>query len=185
MQISNFASINRAATLKASETLSALVKIPVTIKAVHLEIKKIGGLFNLANPETPLIAIEAPVSGDIKGTTMLLMPKETALGLASLLLKKEPVQEITGMAEKALKELANIVIGNYLQAFAKRIKNKTLLHGISRISSGPYSSLARTLMPIFLPHAGEGLLIEVTFGFRQSVLKGYLIFVFAGVGWGG
>lgn len=186
MKIDNLAEINQAATLEASRALSKLINAEVTIEMVHLEVKNVSKLFQMIDPGEHVVVVEASVSVGTKGGAMCLMPLETALGLSELLLKRErgTIQAITGKAGGVLKEVANIVIGNYLREFARIMPGITMLHGQSRLSSGPFSTLRCTLLlPALLPYEERGLLIEVAFGFQHSIVKGYIVFLFEGVMW--
>lgn len=186
IKINNLAEINRAATLEASKALSKLTQSTVVVGTAHLEVKRVSELFQAVDPGDSVVSVETPLSADTKGTTMLLMPVETALGLADLLLKRDrgTSRAMTGEEEGVLKEVANIVIGNYLKVFANALPGTTtLLHGLSRISGGSYRTLTRGITSSLLPFEGEGLLVEVTFGLQHAVLKGYVILVFAGVEW--
>src|ERR1700722_8762064 len=74
----------------------------------------------ISGPEEPVAAVLMNMLGDLTGRTLLVFPRQTALRLADLMLKR-PSQGKTEMGEleqSAIKEAGNILSGAYMNALS-------------------------------------------------------------------
>lgn len=184
MKIKNLAKINQVATAAAAQAFSRLIGVELIIEATHLKVQNVDQLVAPIAHEPTVVSVESTLSGSLSGSTLLLMSHATFVGIVDLAVKREidpPLRRED--AEGIIKELGNIIVGNYLQEFAKSLPGSTLLHGLSRVATGSPSVIAQALQSTVLPAKEKGLLIEINFGVRHSTLKGYLIFILAGVEW--
>jgi chemotaxis protein CheC len=74
----------------------------------------------ISGPEEPVAAVLMNMLGDLTGRTLLVFPRQTALRLADLMLKR-PSQgktELGELEQSAIKEAGNILSGAYMNALS-------------------------------------------------------------------
>ena len=70
--------------------------------------------------DEPVAAVLMHMMGDLTGRTLLVFPRQTALRLAELLLRRSSgTDEFTEMERSAIKEAGNILSGAYLNALSE------------------------------------------------------------------
>jgi chemotaxis protein CheC len=74
----------------------------------------------IGGPDDPVVAVLMNMLGDLTGRTFLVFPKETAIRLSELLMRR-PHQgggELNALEESAIKEAGNILSGAYMNALS-------------------------------------------------------------------
>lgn len=103
----------------ATTALASLLQSKVDMKVpqvMMLDFKDVGAL--LGGEEQELAAAYLGVEGDIKGSILFLIKKETAMMIAKKLLGDYCGEELGEMECSAVKEVSNIITGSYLNAIA-------------------------------------------------------------------
>lgn len=103
----------------ATTALASLLQSKVDMKVPNvmmLDFKDVGDL--LGGAEQELVAAYLGVEGDITGSILFLITKETALMVAGKLLGDYCSGELGEMERSAVKEVSNIITGSYLNALA-------------------------------------------------------------------
>ena len=103
----------------ATTALASLLQSKVDMKVpqvMMLEFKDVGTL--LGGEEQELAAAYLGVEGDINGSILFLIKKETAMMIAKKLLGDYCGDELGEMECSAVKEVSNIITGSYLNAIA-------------------------------------------------------------------
>ncbi len=103
----------------ATTALASLLQSKVDMnvpKVMMLEFKDVGTL--LGGEERELVAAYLGVEGDITGSILFLIHKETAMMMAKKLLGEYCSDELGEMERSAVKEVSNIITGSYLNALA-------------------------------------------------------------------
>jgi len=73
----------------------------------------------VAAHDEPVAAVLMHMLGDLTGRTLLVFPRTTAIRLAALLLRREPVgDDFTEMEQSAIKEAGNILSSAYMNALS-------------------------------------------------------------------
>ena len=73
----------------------------------------------VAAHDEPVAAVLLHMLGDLTGRTLLVFPRTTAIRLAALLLRREPVgDDFTEMEQSAIKEAGNILSSAYMNALS-------------------------------------------------------------------
>lgn len=62
--------------------------------------------------------LQVGVTGALKGQVLIVMPTESAKGLASKMMMGMPIAELDEMAASALSELSNMIMGNTATIFS-------------------------------------------------------------------
>lgn len=180
MQFETLIEISREATLEASKALSKFVNVPVSLGTVRAEMKKDVDFALNAAPSDQVFAISGSIVGDATGIATLGLPFKTACGLCDLLFQRElgTTNAITAEEEDALIELGNIVVGNYLRAFARAMPGKTLIHKTAGMLCDACSNLTKNLVAACGGYKSHNsLFFEVMFNFRHAALAGSVVVV--------
>ena len=103
----------------ATTALASLLQSKVDIKVPNvmmLDFKDVGKL--LGGEEQEMVAAYLGVEGDVTGSILFLIKKDTALMIAKRLLGEYCSDELGEMERSAVKEVSNIITGSYLNALA-------------------------------------------------------------------
>jgi len=171
--------INQQAASNASRALSKLTGREVSIGVSKTEIKKVEELSPIIGPEEVTAGIYLPVTGDVKGASLLIFPKETAFTLSDLLSRREPgtTRKLTQLDESALKEVGNIISGNYFTVLSNELQVKIIEH-VPSFSFDMFGAIINQIIAKFAQGAEKALVIEIEFVFKPRTLKGYFLLLF-------
>jgi len=171
--------VNGQAAVNASEALSKLIDRQVEVEISKTEVKKVEDLSPLIGPEEMVAGIYLPVTGDINGAALLIFPKETAFVLSDLLVKREPgtTHKLTELDKSALKEVGNIISGNYLTVLANVLQIKIIEH-IPNFSFDMFGAIVSQIITDFAQKTEKALVIEIEFTFKPETFKGYFLLLF-------
>jgi len=171
--------VNEQAAVNASEALSKLIDRQVEVEISRTEVKKVEDLNPLIGPEEMVAGIYLPVTGDINGAALLIFPKETAFVLSDLLVKREPgtTHKLTELDTSALKEVGNIISGNYLTVLSNVLQIKIIEH-IPNFSFDMFGAIVSQIISDFAQKTQKALVIEIEFTFKPETFKGYFLLLF-------
>ena len=103
----------------ATTALASLLQSKVDMKVPNvmmLDFKDVGKL--LGGEEQEMVAAYLGVEGDVTGSILFLIKKDTAFMIAKRLLGEYCSDELGEMERSAVKEVSNIITGSYLNALA-------------------------------------------------------------------
>ncbi len=171
--------INKQASLSMSRALSGLIDRPVDVRTTKAEVKKVEELSPIIGPEEIVAGIYLPITGDIKGAALLIFPEETAFTLCDLLVKRKlgTTRRLSGLDKSALKEMGNILCGNYLAVFSNTLQVKIIEH-IPSFSFDMFGAVISQIITNCAQKVKTVLVVEIEFIFKPETLKGYFLFLF-------
>lgn len=172
--------IAKEATKKASLALLKLSGDEASVEFTKIEVGKIQKVFSKIDPELIVTGVYLPISGDVKGASLLIFPKEIAYALCDVLVKRkaETARQLTEIDKSALKEVGNIVLGSLLTVFSNRLKMKMIEH-LPKFSHDMFGALVDQIITQFIQKAEEVLTIELLFNFKSTThIKGYVFLIF-------
>ena len=171
--------VNKQAAVHASKALSKLIDRQVEVEISKTEVKKVEDLSPLIGLEEMVAGIYLPVTGDINGAALLIFSKETTFILSDLLVKREPgtTHKLTELDKSALKEVGNIISGNYLTVLANVLQIKIIEH-IPNFSYDMFGAIVSQIITDFAQKTQEALVIEIEFSFKPETFKGYFFLLF-------
>jgi len=171
--------VNKQAALNTSRALSKLIGRPVVVEISRPVLKKVEEVSPIINPEEIVAAIYLPVTGAIKGASLLIFPKETAFALSDLLVKREPgtTRKLTDLDKSALKEVGNILSGSYLSVLSNMLQVKIIEH-MPQFSFDMFGAVTSQVISEFAQEAEEALIVKIEFTFKPIRLKGYFLLLF-------
>ena len=118
----------------ATTALASLLQSKVDMKVPNvmmLDFKDVGNI--LGGEEQELVAAYLGVEGDITGSILFLIHKETAMMMAKKLLGDYCGDDLGEMERSAVKEVSNIITGSYLNALAT-LTNLTIYPSVSDLA---------------------------------------------------
>jgi chemotaxis protein CheC len=103
----------------AATALSHMVGQPIMISVPRVNVAPLEEVPNqIASGEEPVAAVLMRMMGDLTGLTLLVFPKESALQLAGLMMRR-PTTELGMIEQSAIKEAGNILGSAYMNALAE------------------------------------------------------------------
>ncbi|MBE3086566.1 MAG: chemotaxis protein CheC [Bacteroidetes bacterium] len=173
------ARMTNEAARSASRALAKLSGEKVAVVVSKTEITKIQGRFPDIEPETIVAGIYLPITGDVKGASLLIFPEKTAYTLCDVLVKRKPgtTRKLTELDKSALKEVGNIVCGSFLTVFSNTLKAK-LIGDVPSLSLDMFGAVVDVIVTGFAKKVEDVLVIEVRFVFEKADIKGYIALIF-------
>lgn len=171
--------VSKMAAVKASASLSKLMKNPVGLEMSPAAVVKDHELPNGMKPDDLMVGITAPLSGGLKGMSLLLYRKEPALLLCDMLLQRKP-NETNSFLEieiSALTEVANIIVGNYLTQFSKPLNLSAVMHHVPSFKCDTYAKMVEHVTEDVGKTIDDGIWLEIIIAMQQHRIKGYLMFM--------
>ena len=171
--------INKEAALNTSAALTKLIGQPVSVVISNPEVKDVKELSPTIGAEEIVAGIYLPISGDVQGAALLIFPKETTFTLSDLLVRRPPgtTQELTELDKSALKEVGNIITGNYFTVLGNRLQVK-IIENIPSFSFDMFGAILNDIIAKFVQKAEKAIVIEVEFIFKPTKLTGHFLLLF-------
>jgi chemotaxis protein CheC len=171
--------INKAASTQCSVSLSKLAGCPVTISLTQMRPVAIDQASPVIGAEEIVAGVYLPVSGDVMGAVLCVFPKESALALGDLLMKRKPgtSRKLLDIYESALSEVGNILAGNYLSVMGNALQMKIVEH-TPNFSLDMFGAVLSDVTARIGQHVQRVLFVEVEFEVGDITLKTYLLLMF-------
>ena len=113
-EVANIGAGHAATALSQMVGETIMITVP-TINIARLEEVPV----QMTDLDEPVAAVLMHMVGDLTGRTLLVLPKRTAVRLASRLLKKQQNEEsLSEMGQSAIKEAGNILSSAYMNALS-------------------------------------------------------------------
>ncbi len=164
-------------TLSAqSQNLSMITGLPVTIQSPVVDGTTRDGF--LRDVPEEVLSVSVPFAGSLPGDHCFVMPKETAIKIASLANKDETLSELDDMAISAVQECISTLAGTQITVVSEKTGNRNITAGVAEGSFGP-KAMARVpsgdfLRAIYPVQIGEGQSERLVELFALSFVKDVL-----------
>lgn len=165
--------------LKATKSLSQMVKTSLTVEMSMVEFlpldeipKRIGGI------ETLSMGIYMRMMGDIGGTSLLMLSRDSALALVDILNNREvgETQILNQEDRSALSEIGNILTASYLTELGNSL-GVMLYHSPPCIVFDVASSLLGFVLRGMNAKISDVLVAQIRFKGSTGVISGDFIFL--------
>ena len=161
----------------ATTALSQLMqcKVDMSVPQVRmLEFKEVGEM--MGGEETIMAGIYLGIEGDITGSIMFLLEKQTARHLVDKLMGMEMEgEEFSEMEFSALKEVGNIITGAYLNSLSS-LTNLVIYPSIPDLTVDMAGAIL-SVPAIQFGEVGDKMLLIQSQFFDEKALDGYFILV--------
>jgi len=170
-------------TNKAAKDASlALLKLcgeKITIEFADVKVEKIQKAFSGVDLESIVAGVYLPITGDIKGASILIFPEKIAYTLCDMLVRRKlgTTRKLTELDKSALKEVGNIICGSLLTVFSNILKIK-IIENVPELSFDMFGAVVDQIIIQFAQKAEEVLIVELRFGFEHIKIKGHIILIF-------
>lgn len=167
--------INKQASERVSNAISKLISKEVKVSFVKYEVADAKKIIPLIGSENMVVSIYLPIKVGLKGSSAVILYQKDALILSDLLMKREP-GKTTALAEfdkSALKEVGNIILGNYLAILSNTLKTE-VIEGMPNYSQGMLGAILEQIAGDTAEEFSKALIVEVQFEIQPLILKGYL-----------
>lgn len=177
--IDKITEINNEAAQSTAENLGRLIGKPVTVDMSKALLKKMINIGDTFDPEEIVAGVYLPVSGAINGSSLFMLPKESAFIMSDILLKRKlgTTRQLTEIDESAIKETGNIVSGCYLSTISNIYKIKLIEH-VPQFSFDMFGAILSQIISKFAKTADESLYIEIIYNIHQVKIKAYYLLLF-------
>lgn len=167
------------AAKRASQALTTLSGEKVSVEVSKVEITKVQREFPGIEPETIVAGIYLPITGEVKGASLLIFPEKIAYTLCDVLVRRKAgtTRKLTELDKSALKEVGNIICGSFLTVFSNVLKIKIIEH-VPQFSFDMFGAVVDVIIAEFAQRAEEALVIEVRFVFEHAKIRGYVVLIF-------
>ena len=161
----------------ATTALSQMMqcKVDMTVPQVRmLEFKEVGEM--MGGEETLMAGIYLGIEGDITGSIMFLLEKQTARHLVDKLMGMEMEgEEFSEIEFSALKEVGNIITGAYLNSLSS-LTNLVIYPSIPDLTMDMAGAIL-SVPAIQFGEVGDKMLLIQSQFFDERVMDGYFILV--------
>lgn len=187
--------ISEAASLRCTVALSKLINTEIGVvfsKPIITNVKEVSPL--LGSQELG-VGIYLPITGGVIGSGLFLFPKETSFHLCDLAMKRDPSPatgrgqddpslfgrnssrgQLSSFDEGVLKEIGNILLGNYLAVLSNNLKAE-IVEGIPNFSFGMFGAILEEVIIDFAKGANEALVVKIELTVKAISMKGYLLII--------
>lgn len=137
-----FKSILESTTGSQSQNLSMITGLDVTVGAPQVDQVQRDTVLQTVPEE--VLAVQIDMTGGIPGEHMFILPKETAVRIASLANKDDTLADLDDMAISAVSECVSTLTGTLITVFTDRTGNRSLQ---SSSAEGSYVPKAMVRLP--------------------------------------
>lgn len=160
--------------MKATMAMSKILNAPFKYKIKPIKIESIQtvGLPEHSNEST--VGLYVSIDSAIKGGSILLSTTKSALATCDLMLSRAEghTHEITEIEKSALKELVNIVLGNFLTSFAHSLFTTSLMHSPATYEYNTSTAIAKHLRSLLSNSIDGNTVVNIAFTYEHSNIKG-------------
>ena len=171
--------INNQAALITAGNLTRFLGKHVTVDMSKASLKKMINIGDTFDPEEIVAGVYLPVTGAINGSSLFILPKESAFIMSDILLKRKlgTTRKLTKIDESALKETGNIISGCYLSTLSNTYKIKLIEH-IPQFSFDMFGAILSQIISKFAKKADEALFIEIRYNIHPVKIAAYYLLLF-------
>lgn len=170
--------VNQAAGQRASLALSKIMRQPTEVVFFSPQVVAPQEINSLIDLKQYGVGVFLPIKG-IKGSGIFLFPQEIAFNLCDAAMKREQgtTREFSQFDQDILKEISNILLGNYLAVFSNEF-DQEVIEGMPKFSAGLFGAILEELIANLTQVASSTLVIKIEFTIKLQVLTGDLILIF-------
>ncbi|MFA4889104.1 MAG: chemotaxis protein CheC [Candidatus Omnitrophota bacterium] len=179
--------ISEAASQRCSGALSKLIDTEIGVifsKPIITNVKEVSPL--IGSQELG-VGVHLPITGDVTGSSLFLFPNETSFKLCDLAMKRDPSAlrpqddpsrgQLSSFDEGVLKEIGNILLGNYLAVLSNNLKGE-ITEGMPNFSSGMFGAIIEEVIANFAKGNSKALVVKIELTVKAMRMKGYLLLIF-------
>lgn len=168
--------ISTRGSASASEALSIMTDQELSVEISNTDIIDIEQIQKNIEANGIVTAVYLKIKGDLIGEIIFMFPESSGLSLVDMLFKRDPGTTLIldDMGESALKEVGNILAGNYLAALSNYL-SINLLESVPDIASDMEESILNSIALELSQHTDETLVFEMKFNVSDDTTNGKML----------
>lgn len=173
--------ICKASTMTAASALSRFLKMPINVDINPVEINSVDKIKLPTYINQNLIGLFAAINGfHIKGGSSLLFKEKSGYFICDVLLNrtKGSTNKLNEVEESALKEMMNVVLGNFLTSFVHSLLSSRLLHSPAIIKNNDSLNVTKYIRSLLSESMGNNSALNISFSYKNDALQGDFNIVF-------
>lgn len=170
-----FDEICRISAMKATSALSKLLKTPLKVDIKPVKVEPINQMKLSSHSNEMTVGMFVPIKGgSIKGGSFILSTQKSAFATCDVLLNREEggTKEFTDVETSALKEVANIVMGNFLAPFARSLFTATIMHSPAFFENSTSDVIHKHMHSMLEKAIGRNNAVNISFDYEHAKIKG-------------
>jgi chemotaxis protein CheY-P-specific phosphatase CheC len=181
MRMTTMQQLNEDASEKCSEGLTKLLERPASVKFSNLALKSVSKLTQIVGTDTLVAGVYIPLTGDIRGSSLLMFTQEDAFQVSDLLVRREPgtTRKLAPIDQAALKEMGNTVVGGYISIFSNHLQLKMVVN-VPSYCCDIYGAVVSQMITKTEQSADRALVAQIEFTFAPLMITGYFVCVIYG-----
>jgi chemotaxis protein CheC len=176
-----FQEICKASTMKAASALSKFLKTPLKVDIKPIETESVEKIHLPSHLDEHVICLYVPIHGSlIQGGSSLILSQNSAFALCDILLNRHEgdTTKINDLEESALKEIANIILGNFLTPFAQSLLTATMMHSTAIYKNDSSSAVIKQTRSMLSESIKQDSATNIAFAYELAKIKGDINIVF-------
>lgn len=177
MKLAEFRRLNDAAAEAVSLSLARMTGLPLTVKlAAAAPAADARPSFEL-DPYEMGAGVILPVTGKVDGAALLWFPEEVALLITRHLMpasQHETELRPGPIDDSAMREVANIICGNYLTVVANALHTK-IMPGLPTLACGTLGSILEHFFKRFSPGPRQVIKVDIEISLSGTVVAGHML----------
>lgn len=168
--------INADASQHCSDALSKLVHKKMEVEFSKPVIADITQVSPLVGSQELGVGIYLTIAGGVTGSCLFLFSHAVSLSLCDLITRRgaRHHQELSSFDKEVLKEIGNILLGNYLTVLSNRL-DREIIGGLSHFSSGMFGAILEEVVVDFSKNADKAMVIRIELTIGGIGMKGYVL----------
>lgn len=180
MQFNNtLQDICKTSVMKATAAMSKFLNTPIKFDMKPIKIEPIQKVDIPSHFNESTVCLYASINSSIKGGSMLMSSTKSALATCDLMLSRTEgdTNEITEVEVSALKELTNIVLGNFLTTFAHSLFSKAMIHSPATYEQDMSMVITKHMRSVLSNLIDGNSVLNITFTYEHSNIKGEITII--------
>jgi chemotaxis protein CheC len=167
------------ATQAATVDLQKLIGKNVELGIKAVEIYNIKELNASLDREMMVAGVYVPISGQVIGSALMILPLENAYMISDLLVGREPgtTRQLNKLDESALEEVGNIIACSYFAVLGNALQIE-LKENPPQLQVAMFGALFEQSIANLSERISQALLVEIQFGFKPHTVEGRFILIF-------
>lgn len=173
--------ICHASSMRSATALSKMLKTPLKVEVKPVEITSIQKMTLPGGAQNKLVSLYMPINGAIvNGGSSLILSQNSALAMCDVLLNRKAgsTTKLNELEESALKEMANIILGNFLAPFSQSLLTSTMMHNNADFYSDTANSVLNQTRELLSRSIKNDSVLNIAFTYESAKLKGNMNIVF-------
>jgi chemotaxis protein CheC len=172
--------ISEKAARKASKDLEKLTDREIVLMISTVDVKGLSKLSPTLKRDAVVTGIYVPISGQISGSALLVVPNEDSFLLSDIIVgrKAGTTKHLTKLDESALEEVGNIIACSYITVLGNYLQAEMIEHP-PVFQKAMFGALLEQSITNFAQKAEKAFLVELKFAFKNVTITGYLILLFS------